>query len=145
MNFFYFLSVLCPYLLIKAWQNWPALFVQHQYFEVGLFGLPILPVANVTWPNWHASKEQVTFACRQAKMFLIQCLLTYNMLNKRCLKNLVVVKLQQAGTGCSNYVMSGKQCWSVSPDLKEQKHEFYPSVICLVTIFHLMHFKLTQP
>ena len=138
MNFFYFLSLLCPYLLIKAWQNWPALFVQHQYLEAGLFGLPILPVANVTWPNWHASKEQ-------AKMFLIQCLLTYKMLNKRCLKNLVVAKLQQARTGCSNYVMSGKQCWSVSPDLKEQKHEFYLSAICLVTTFHLMYFKLTQP
>ena len=33
-----------------------------------VFGLPVLPVANVTWPNWHASKEQATFACRQAKM-----------------------------------------------------------------------------
>ena len=54
-------------------------------------------------------------------------------------------ELQQARTGCSNYVMSGKQCWSVSADLKEQKHEFYPSVICLVTTFHLMYFKLTQP
>ena len=29
--------------------------------------------------------------------------------------------------------------------IKEQKHEFYPSVICLVTTFHLMYFKLTQP
>ena len=114
MNFFYFLSVLCPCLLIKAWQNWPALFIQHQYLAAGLFGLPILPVVIVTWPNWHESKEQATFSCRQAKMFLIQCLLTYKTLNKRCLKNLVVAKLQQARTGCSNYVMSGKQCWSLS-------------------------------
>ena len=67
MDFSYFLSVLCPYLLIKAWQNWPALFVQHQYLEVGLFCLPVLPIANVTWPNWHASKEQTTFCLSTSK------------------------------------------------------------------------------
>ena len=72
-------------------------------------------------------------------MLSIQCLPTYKMLNNRCLKNLVVAKHQQARTGCSNYLLSGKQCWSVSPDLKEQKHEFYPSVICLVTTFHSMY------
>ena len=73
------------------------------------------------------------------------CLPTCKMLNKRCLKNLVVVKCRQARTGCSNYLMSGKQCWSVLPGLKEQKHEFYRSLICLVTTFHSVYFKLTQP
>ena len=54
------------------------------------------------------------------------------------LKHLVVVKLQQARTGCSNYVMSGKQCWSVSPDRKEQKYEFYPSVISLIYLVNYL-------
>ena len=73
------------------------------------------------------------------------CLPTSKMLNKRCLKNLVVAKRQQARTGCLNYLMSGKQCRSISPGLKEQKHEFYHSVICLVTTFHSVYFKVTQP
>ena len=63
INFFCFFSVLGPYLL-KAWHNWQALFVQqHQYLEVGHFCLPVLPVANFTWPNWNASKEQATLVC----------------------------------------------------------------------------------
>ena len=70
------------------------------------------------------------------------CLPTCKMLNKRWLKNLVVVKTR---TGYSNYLMWDKQCWSVLSGLKEQKHEFYHSVICLVTTFHSMYFKLTQP
>ena len=43
----------------KAWRNWPALFAQHQYFELGHFYLPVLPVTNSAWRNWHA--------CRRAK------------------------------------------------------------------------------
>ena len=72
------------------------------------------------------------------------CLPTCKMLNKRCLTDLVGAKRQHARTGYSNYLMSGKQCWSVSPGLKEHKHEFYHSVICLVTTFHSMSFKLTN-
>ena len=34
---------------------------------------------------------------------------------------------------------------SCQADLKEQKHEFYPAVNCLVTTFSSMYFKLTQP
>ena len=51
--------------LIKAWRNWPALFVQHQYLELGHFCLPFSPVAKSAWRNWQASTEQATFACRK--------------------------------------------------------------------------------
>ena len=52
---------------LKAWRNWPALFAQHQYLELGNFCLPVSPVAKSAWLNWQASTEQATFACRQAK------------------------------------------------------------------------------
>ena len=103
----------------------------HQYLEVGHFCLPVLLVDNFTWPNWNASKQRTSNICLPTNVF-DSVLVNVKMLNKGCLKNLVV-KHQQSRTG---YLMS---------DLKEQKHEFYPSVICLVTTFHLMYFKLTQP
>ena len=56
--------------ILKAWRNWPGLFVQHQCLEFGHFCLPVLPVlpvAKSAWRSWQASTEQATFACRQAK------------------------------------------------------------------------------
>ena len=54
-------------IIIKAWRNWPALFAQHQYLELGHFCLPVSPVTNSAWRNWQASTEQATFAYRRVK------------------------------------------------------------------------------
>ena len=122
-------SIVCLTSVFGGWSFWFASFAGSQCYMAKL-----------------ACKQRTSNICLStSKNVFDQCLLTYKMLNKRRLKNLMVAKLQQARTGCSNYVMSGKQCWSVSPDLKEQKHGFYSSVICLVTTFHSMYFKLTQP
>ena len=43
---------------VKAWRNWPALFVQHQYFELSHFCLPVSPVAKSALRNWQVSTDK---------------------------------------------------------------------------------------
>ena len=50
---------------IKPWRNWPALFVQCQYLELGHFCLPVLPVAKSAWRNWQAQNKQHLLADKQ--------------------------------------------------------------------------------
>ena len=52
---------------LKAWRNWPALLVQHQYLELGHFCLPVSPVVKSAWRNWQAkvTKLQILMLDKQ--------------------------------------------------------------------------------
>ena len=116
-------GVYIKYVSLKAWRNWPALFAQHQYLELGHFCLPVSPLTNSAWRNWQASTEQATFACRQAKMFFIWIKNIFACRRAKCACQTWNVwrnwwwRNEQAKTGSWKCLMSGKQCWSVSPGL----------------------------
>ena len=120
-------NFLSSFVKLKTWRKWPALFVQHQYLELGHFCLPLSPVAKSAWRNWQTSTEKATFACRQAKMFLIWIKSIFVCQQAKCAcRTWNVWKIwwwrnERARTGCWNYLMLGKQCWSVSPGLNSDK------------------------
>ena len=69
---------------LKAWRNWPALFAQHQYLELGNFCLPVSPVAKSSWRHWQVSKHRTSNICLPTCKMCLP--------NMKCLKNLVVAK-----------------------------------------------------
>ena len=70
---FLFFSQSCFFLFptcvgfLKAWRNWPALFVQHQYLELDHCCLPVSAAAKSAWRNWQTSTEQATFVADMYK------------------------------------------------------------------------------
>ena len=115
-------SIVCPTSVFRGWSLLFASFTGSQFYMAKL-------------------------ACKQRRSNI--CLLT-----SKNVFDSVLVNIQNAEREMFEKFGGGKHISkqghavhniSCQADLKEQKHEFYPSVICLVTTFHSMYFKLTQP
>ena len=105
---------------IQVWRNWPALFVRHQYLELGHFCLPVSPVAKSIWQNWQASTGHPTFACRQAKFWSESKTFLLAVVQNVLAKHEMFEKFGVGETskkGQAVETMSSKQCWSISPGL----------------------------
>ena len=90
---------LCTMANVKAWRNWPALFAQHQYLELGHFLFASFASSQICMAKL-ASKQRTGSVCLSTSKNVFDlnqkhfCSPTCKMClpNMKCLTNLVVAK-----------------------------------------------------